>query len=183
MKKLIMTSVLAVLLVSQSGMAQDARHKHARAIPRSLKDEHEELQWKLQDAMKLPGEVGVKARALAKELEPHFNIEERIALPPIAIAQNLVDMQDVSGFKNWVIAVTDSLVLILPKLKQEHVRIDAANQDLANAARAAGRKDVLAMTQDLSRHSALEEEVFYPIGILVGEVVRSRAGRSPISMR
>jgi hypothetical protein len=182
MKKLITISALAVLFVSQPGMAQDARHKHPRDIPRTMKDEHEEVQWKLQDAMKLPGQVGVKARALAKELEPHFIIEERIALPPIAIAQNLVDMQDVSGFQNWVIAVTDSLALVMPELKQQHIRIDEANKELARAARAAGRTEVVTLTQELTRIAALEEEVFYPIGILVGEVVRNRAARV-VSMR
>jgi len=45
---------------------------------------------------------------------------------------------------------------------------------LSDAARRAGRSDIVQFAQALMQHARTEEEVMYPAAILVGQVVRQR---------
>jgi uncharacterized protein YbjQ (UPF0145 family) len=56
----------------------------------------------------------------------------------------------------------------------EHRAIVAALRRLEDAARAAGRDDIIGLAQSLRLHAATEEKVMYPAAILVGELVRAR---------
>jgi len=55
-------------------------------------------------------------------------------------------------------------------------RLHAAALALGEAARAAGDRPVAALAEALGLHARSEEEVFYPAAVLVGDIVRNRAG-------
>lgn len=174
MRTMTKTTLLALLLSAQSAWAQD-HHAHAPDIPMSMRDEHEEIQWALADAMKQPGEVGAAAKALQAVLHPHFVREEQIALPPLGLIRRLAEMQDVQGLEGWLLPRTDSLRAELPRMLKEHETIGIEREKLEHAARAAGNEAAVQLAQELGRHALSEEEMFYPMALLVGEIVRFRA--------
>lgn len=142
-------------------------------IPRSLREEHEQIHEALLAAMEAPGEIGEAARELAEILHPHFVREEQIALPPLALLEPLAR----GAFEPWmrdVLPLTDSLAAELPQMLGEHEAIGAAAARLEEVARAGGAAEVERLARALQLHARSEEEVFYPAAILVGEIVRMR---------
>lgn len=174
MTKTAMISVFALLLAARGTAAQTDRHLHVRGNTHSMRDEHEEMLWKLEDFSKGSDRVATAARALMMELKPHFGVEERIALPPIGLAQRLVETKEVAGLQSWLLPITDSLAAVVPVLIADHKRIDRARLALRSAARSHDAHAVVALTDDLARHMQSEEELYFPLGLLVGEIVRKR---------
>ena len=54
-------------------------------IPQSLQAEHHEIHEALAEATPAPGRVGAAAKELAAVLDPHFERENQIALPPLGL--------------------------------------------------------------------------------------------------
>jgi hypothetical protein len=165
--------LLAIALSVQTAGAQQG-HDNRPQPSQGLRAEHDEIEFALEKAMKEPGAVGRAARELNALLSPHFQREVSIALPPLWLVPRLVEDRDVSGLQGWLLPMTDSLNAVLPRMLEEHKAIGAARAKLAVAARRAGNHSVVEFTQKLAAHAEAEEELFYPMAVLVGEVVRSR---------
>ena len=58
-------------------------------IPASLKAEHEQLHAALAKATQESGALGEAARDVARLLHPHFDKEERYAMPPLGLLAKL----------------------------------------------------------------------------------------------
>jgi hypothetical protein len=166
-------ALLALLAAVPASFAQE-HHAHGPGIPESLRHEHQEIQHALQEAVNAPREVGAAARDLQRVLIPHFQREEQIALPPLGVLQRLLQQQDVASLKSWLLPMTDSLRAELPRMLEEHVVISQAVRRLEEAGQAAGNQHAVDFAQALARHARAEEEMFYPMAILVGEIVRGR---------
>jgi hypothetical protein len=143
-------------------------------IPASIRDEHMELLAGLLAAGAERGPVGEAARELTRTLQPHFDREERIALPPLGLLRPLAEDR-VPADAEEVLPLTDSLRAELPRMLAEHREIEAAIARFESVARAemVHRYDMLAVS--LRRHARSEEEVLYPAAVLVGDLVRARA--------
>jgi hypothetical protein len=63
-------------------------------IPESLEAEHEELHQHLYKGIKMGGQVGEAAKAVADILHPHFEKEEEYALPPLGLLSSLVSEEN-----------------------------------------------------------------------------------------
>ena len=154
-------------------------HTHAPAqtfdIPASMRAEHEEIHGALERATQGPGRVGEAARALAKVLHPHFVREEQIALPPLGLLAPLARGEFTEAMLD-VLPMTDALRAELPQMLEEHVAIRAATQTLGDVARAERDTPVMRLAEQLALHATSEEEMFYPAAVLVGDIVRARAG-------
>ena len=144
-------------------------------IPKSLRVEHEELHDLLAMVRREPGELGEALRNVARLLEPHFRKEEAFAMPPLGLLARLA-RHEVSAAMAEVYPHTDWLKNNLPTLMAEHVAIDAAVQEMLQAARAAGRTEYIELAEKLVNHLRMEEEVMYPAAILVGEYLRLLLG-------
>lgn len=142
-------------------------------IPGSLRAEHAEIHGALVEATKAPGPVGEAARALAKILHPHFVREEEIALPPLALVRPLASGEYTAAMRD-VLAMTDALRAELPQMLREHEQIGAAARRLEQTARDASEPKVEELAKKLQLHARSEEEIFYPMAILVGDLVRAR---------
>jgi hypothetical protein len=142
-------------------------------IPLPLRQEHEQLHAELRRVTQAEGEVGEAARHLARLMHPHFVKEDEIALPPLGLLERLADGQFDAGMAA-VLSLTDRLRAELPAMLAEHRTIVAALDRLEDAARRAGRDDVVAFARALRLHAATEEQVMYPAAILVGGFVRQR---------
>ena len=142
-------------------------------IPLPLKQEHEALHDQLRQATQAGGEVGELAKTLARLMHPHFVKEDQIALPPLGLLVALAH-GDVTPEMAGVLALTDQLEAELPAMLAEHQTIVDALQQLRDAAKRAGRGEIVDFAQQLIQHARTEEEVMYPAAILVGKFVRQR---------
>lgn len=153
-----------------AGSQQSAIH-----IPASVRAEHQEIHSTLVAATKGKGRVGAAARELAKLLEPHFEREEQIALPPLGLLAPL-SRGEFNAQMRDVLPMTDSLRAELPRMLEEHKAIHAATERMGQAARADKDTKVARLAEQLALHAQSEEEVYYPAAILVGDLVRARSG-------
>ena len=158
------------------------QHAHADAqaslaIPHSLQTEHEEIHQALVDATRAPGRVGAAARELAAVLDPHFERENQIALPPLGLLAPLAAGETPAGLRE-ALAMTDALRKELPRMLEEHAHIRAATEKLLAAAR--DEKSVVheRFAEALAAHAQTEEEILYPAAILVGDVIRARLAQA-----
>lgn len=170
---LVLPGAAAAQVTSQRGPATQAARIE---IPEAMRIEHAEIHDELVRATEVPGSVGTAARALAAVLHPHFQREEQIALPPLGLLAPL-SRGEFTDAMRAVLPLTDSLRAELPEMLEEHKAIHAATMELAATARRAGDERALRLAEALALHARSEEELFYPAALLVGEIVRSRAGK------
>ncbi|MEO6871478.1 MAG: hemerythrin domain-containing protein [Chthoniobacterales bacterium] len=164
--------VLATVAGAQT--TKTAAHaQHAKfPIPAAIRAEHAEIHQQLVAATKVEGEVGEAARQLAAILDPHFQREEQIALPPLALLAPLSRGEFNPGMRD-VLAMTDALRAELPHMLKEHKAIHAATSRMGAVATKAGNAEVERLAETLKLHAESEEEVLYPAAILVGDVVHA----------
>jgi hypothetical protein len=159
---------------ANSAALQSIKDVQQSRVPRSVEAEHSAIQNELLALTLRQSPVGKAARDLAALLEPHFEREEQIALPPLALLQPLVtNSARVQSAR--MVALADSLRAELPRMLEEHKKIAAAVSRLERAALAARDDRAIAFAYQLQRHALNEEEILYPAAVLVAEVVRGRA--------
>lgn len=144
--------------------------------PEALQVEHRDIRQALMLATHAAGSLGATAPELAALLEPRFEREDTIALPPLGQLVPLARGEFTLGMRA-VIPLTDSLGAELPRMLRGHAAILAATLRLQEAAQAAGAATVARLVEAQALHARHEEEVLYPAGLLVGEVVRVRSQR------
>jgi hypothetical protein len=144
-------------------------------IPQSLKAEHEELHAELAKAIQEGGQVGAAAKAVAKVLHGHFVKEEAYALPPLGLLAPLVQGRLPSETRK-VLEMTEKLKASLGEMLEEHKTIVLALRDLAHAARREGKMEHAKFAEKLIQHAKTEEEIFYPVAILIGEYLKLKLG-------
>lgn len=139
--------------------------------PQSLKAEHEELQTELKAAIKAGGATEKAARGVECALQPHFQKEEEYALPPLGLLPALASgrvMPDMMA----AVEMTSKLRANMGQMLQEHKEIAVALNVLNDAAQQDGREEVVRFAEKLMQHARMEEEVFYPASILIGEYLK-----------
>jgi hypothetical protein len=139
-------------------------------IPPSLQAEHHEIHETLVEATRAPGRVGAAA------LNPHFERENQIALPPLGLLAPLAAGQTPAGLQE-ALAMTDALRKELPRMLEEHKRIRAATEKLRIAAREEKAPAQEQLAETLAAHAQTEEEVLYPAAVLVGDIIRARSAK------
>ncbi len=168
-------AVLAgTMLLASPGVAAPAEHgheAHAAAIPASLRAEHHALHDRLTRATHAGGQTGKAARALEAVMMPHFQEEERIAMPPLGLLAPLA-RGEWPADAGPIIAMTDELRRAWPRMLEEHARIAALVKALRAAAAAEKQADAAAFADALALHARMEEEILYPAALLVGDRLR-----------
>ena len=157
--------------LSQAGRA--GAQTSAITSPQSLRTEHEEIHEALAEATRAPGRVGAAANELAAVLDPHFERENQIALPPLGLLAPLAAGDTPAGVQE-ALAMTDSLRKELPRMLEEHKRIRAATEKLRTVAREEKSSVHEQFAERLVAHAQTEEEILYPAAILVGDIIRAR---------
>ncbi len=163
----------AVPVLPTARVVAPAAARDSVTIPLSVQEEHMALLAELIAATHEPGPVGEAARELSNTLQPHFDREERIALPPLSLLGPLSE-GSLPADAEAVLPMTDSLQAEMPRMLQEHRHIAAAVSQFEAVARAEGVYRFEMLGVSLRRHARTEEEVMYPAAILVGDVVRAR---------
>jgi len=165
--KLIIPTFLAIAPLSGLGAERAAEFP----IPQALAAEHKALHEVLGKAIKEPGTLGVAARNLEQVLHPHFQREEEIALPPLALLPRLA-RGETSPDMAVVLRMTDKLEEEMPQMLVDHGKIVAAVAALRKAADMAGRHEYVEFADELTLHAQNEEQVTYPAALLVGRYVK-----------
>jgi hypothetical protein len=165
--------LLTVLLMgAQCEKPEDKNHhSETRNIPSSIKEEHEELHRDLAEVIKLGGNTGQAAQKVAEVLEPHFIKEEKYALPPLALLQDLAaDKYDESMAETALLS--QKLKTELPIMLEEHQHIVGLLDDLLKKAGEENHPDAVSFAKRLKAHAESEEQILYPASILVGEYIQ-----------
>jgi len=144
-------------------------------IPRSMKQEHDELHEELKRITGGKSKVAAAARKVADPLHAHFEKEEAFALPPLGLLPQLA-RGEVTAKMADVLKMTDRLRAELPEMLEEHKAIVAALRALVEAGKKARKPSVVEFATKLMRHAQTEEEVAYPTSILIGEYVHLKLG-------
>lgn len=162
----------------QNASAQHPGHAHAGvAIPASVEAEHHELRAELAQLSRSGGKTGAAAQKLQTEMQPHFEKEEKYALPPLGLLVPLSEGK-VTEEMRPAIALSDELKAQLPQMVIEHQAIKAAAQVLKSAAQAENKPSGVSFADALLLHAQTEEQVLYPSAILVGEYLKLRLERA-----
>jgi hypothetical protein len=141
------------------------------AVPEAIRIEHQELHGRLHALTRLSGHVGATARTVAHLLHAHFQKEEELALPPLALLPVLAE-DGAPADADEAFALAARLRGALPAMLEEHRAIGAALEALAAAGESEGNVEAVSFAEALRRHAEAEEQVLYPAAILVGAYLK-----------
>lgn len=139
--------------------------------PKSLKHGHENLSSELNHLIMLKDNIGIKAKALAEVMYPHFQKEEKYALPPLGLLLALSE-------GNWeidtdaAIKMSELLQSKLVELKNEHEDIEKALKELVLEADKENNGTAKHFAKELMVHIEIEDQVLYPATILIGNYLK-----------
>lgn len=146
-------------------------------IPPSLKHEHGEMRASLEISAKAIGKSGEAAREVARLLVPHFKKEEEYALPPLDALAVLAG-GGVPENPEAIIAKADRLKHELPEMLREHQAIAKALEDLYDVATDNARPELARFARKLLLHAQLEEQIYYPAALVIGEHLKLKTGKA-----
>jgi iron-sulfur cluster repair protein YtfE (RIC family) len=146
-------------------------------IPPSLKHEHGEMRASLEIAGKAIGKSGEGAREVARLLLPHFKKEEEYALPPLDALPVLAG-GGVPDNPQAIIAKADRLKHELSDMLREHQAIAKALEDLYDVASGDSRPELARFARKLLLHAQMEEQIYYPATLVIGEYLKLRTGKA-----
>lgn len=147
-------------------------------MPEPLRLDQAELCVELELATLAGGKTAKAARKLLKVLQPHLLQEEEDLLQilgllaPLAQGELTPDMQSIP-------ARTERLKARAFNIAREHATIRQASDNLLHAADAEGKRELAAFIQRLKLRTWMDEVVFYPAALLLGEYVKLTAGSQP----
>jgi hypothetical protein len=146
-------------------------------IPLSLRSEHKELHQTIAEVANLPGKTGTIAKKIAKLLHPHFLKEEEFALPPLGLLPGLAKGYVTPQMKS-VLKLTSKMKAEYQSMLAEHIEIVSALLELSEAARKENHSEVTSFVERLMQHAKTEEEVLYPMSIVIGDYIRLKLSKS-----
>lgn len=146
-------------------------------IPPSLKHEHGEMRASLDLSAKAAGKSGEAAREVARLLFPHFKKEEEYALPPLD-ALAVIAGGGIPEHPEAIIARADRLKHELAEMLREHKAIAKALEQLYESATSDQRPELARFARKLLLHAKMEEQIYYPASLMVGEYLKLKAAKT-----
>ena len=144
---------LSAVARPQAASAQQQSQIHDwLQIPSSVEAEHSELRAELTQLTHSGGKTADAAEKLQEELRPHFEKEEKYALPPLGLLVTLSQGKATHDMRP-AIALSDQLKAQLPEMVIEHQAIKAAAQNLESAGREENKPEAIAFAEQLLLHA------------------------------
>lgn len=145
-------------------------------VPASLRMEHEELHTALRQGSRWGDATGDAVRRVERLLESHVAKEEELVLPVLGLLPALAGGA-LSLEMPKAIVLAEKLRAELADLLAEHRAIVAALELLMEAANREQHPDMVEFAQSKLLHLRIEEEVYYPMTIVIGEYLKHKFGR------
>lgn len=163
-------SAIGFVLATVSAHAQ----RQELSVPQPLQVEHHELFEALDTATRAGGSTGQAASKAMAVLKPHFEKEEKFALPQLGALEILTkEGASISPeMKKDLVARTEKFRAELPAMLEEHRHITAALDELEKAAQSEKKGAISDLAQKIISHAGMEEKVLYPASLLIGEYAR-----------
>ncbi len=159
----------AGLILAASHAAAASSSAGGMAVPEPLEAEHHELFEALEDATKAGGRTGAAALKVKAVLQPHFEKEERFALPQLGALEAATGGGTISAeMRADLVKRSEAFRAELPKMLEEHKAIGAALREMAEAAEAEKKTKPHELAEKILGHAAMEEKVLYPASLLLG---------------
>ncbi len=140
-------------------------------VPKSMEEEHEEIMQSLQQASTLSDETGKAVSELLKTLQPHFEKEERYAMPVLGSLRDLVGQEKISNLRE-IADTQGALLQEYESMYQEHETLRKFIQRAEESAEKENHKQVAETLEALAHHARVEEEVLYPAALLAGTLAK-----------
>ena len=138
-------------------------------IPTSLREEHKEIMGSLREFAVLPGATGRVIMELLDVLEPHFEKEEKLAMPVLGSISELVSGDHVIDLRE-IAESQGALLSEYDKMFEEHSELKKFIVRAQKIARHEKYEEVVNLLDVLTHHSKVEEEVLYPAALLARTV-------------
>lgn len=146
-------------------------------VPSAILKEHTDLLSKMQALTSFMDSTGQVARKLYDLMQHHFEEEEDFVLPPLAVLPLLASEQFPERHEELLL-LTEKLKTQLSHMNAEHQMIKVHVGELKQAAALEGYSIPAGFEENLHRHAQMEEEIFFPAAILVGEYLKQKSNRN-----
>lgn len=166
--------VAGICGISANASAQDTNS--LMRIPPMMATEHEKLHTELAKLAGLGGKTGAAAAKVERALAPHFEEENRYALPPLGLLPALAKGGATEEMRP-AIELSRHVAQNLGRFMEEHRNITRALDDLEVAGRAERKAEALDFAAELRAHAQEEEQVLYPTAILIGRYLEQTLGK------
>lgn len=140
-------------------------------VPASIKTEHENLLNKSLEFTSLKDSAGLAAKKLHELIQHHFKEEEDYVLPQLGLLP-LLASGNLPENKEEIIALSKKLQSNLTHLDVEHQMIKAYLDELKQLAAKEHLPLIVEFEAELQSHAGMEEEVFFPTSVLIGEYLK-----------
>jgi hypothetical protein len=137
-------------------------------VPASLKNAHDALHVTLKRAMREPGHIGETARKIMQLMDGHMLREEKFALRPLGLLMELgrggtpAELAEAGR-------LAQGLKHEMAQMVNDHRQIAELLRELATEAGTQLKPEYVELAEDMILHAQMEEDVFYPAALLIGE--------------
>lgn len=135
--------------------------------PKLLDDEHEELMGTLRKIGDRKNSTGKAVKELLRILEPHFEKEERVAMPllgalPLLTSESRIEnLKEIAGFREPLLQEYQSMF-------REHKSLTPLIERALSEARKERINDAVEVLEMLVHHVRIEEDILYPAALVAG---------------
>jgi hemerythrin len=150
------------------------------SIPEPLQTEHHEVFEALEAATRSGGSTGQAATKVMAVLKPHFEKEEKFALPQLGALETLskpgasISAETARDLS----ARSEKFRTELAAMLEEHKQIGTALGEMEKAAHSEKKDAIAELAKKIIGHAGMEEKVLYPTSLLIGEYAKlSERGR------
>jgi hemerythrin len=147
--------------------------------PDSMTEEHHELFRKLRELAAGDDQVAGEVRELLKVLEPHFEKEEKLAMPLLGVLKPLSKGEAIKDRSKFT-SLHERFLSEYPRMLEEHKRIKRLIEKVRTITKKTNEQRALEVMDELEHHAALEEEVLYPVAVLVLAIANANLTVHPL---
>lgn len=141
--------------------------------PSVILEDHKYFLKKLEQVTSFEDSTGIVAKKLYEVMEYHFKEEKDNVLPPLGILPGLA--------KGHTPEEAEKIILLTEKFRKnetvmlaEHQMISHYADILMRAAEKEDHKELMGFDVELEKHAALEEEILFPMVLVIGEYLRKQ---------